>query len=544
MSVAELGIKITTSGVNEGRLNLEKLAGTAGKVEKATGTMSVQASKAMRAIGATSPLTETLNRGLERTERAVRSTTTALDLETAAVNRSTAALRARNSAATASANFNTANVAAQFQDIGVTAAMGMSPMMIALQQGTQLSAALGTQGLTGTVKMLGAAFASILSPVSLLTIGVVALGTAGIQALMGMQKENQTAAEMLEAHQTALEGIVQGYKAAEDAIDGYAAGLNRLPRSIAVFELNAQFDQIAEDINEVTAQAAKFGNLFVGYGSQAEQAFGALSRQFAEGEISAEDFYLGLQDVKTQLNAVESALSGISVAKLIAEMEEGALKAVSFGNAINNLVAQSHALAGLAVDPTLQTYFETQEEEKKKAKKPRSGGANPIDQWAGSVTSFQQRIDSQRLELQLMGQSTYEVERQKAAFDLLNQAKQAGIPITSSITDQINSMSAQYATATTALEQYTEAQREWEQNISFAKGTVNGFLGDLRAGMSDGVLGWDDWANAGVNALNRIADRAMTMAVDGIFDMIFGAAFGGAGGSMGANSQTLPWRAA
>ena len=70
----------------------------------------------------------------------------------------------------AGSSFNTANIAAQFQDIGVTAAMGMSPIQIALQQGTQLSSVLNQVGGTkGAIKELGAAFASIVSPVSLVS---------------------------------------------------------------------------------------------------------------------------------------------------------------------------------------------------------------------------------------------------------------------------------------------------------------------------------------------------------------------------------------
>ncbi|QWY83356.1 tail tape measure protein [Rhizobium phage RHph_X3_2] len=71
---------------------------------------------------------------------------------------------------------NPANIAAQFQDIGVTAAMGMNPLMIALQQGTQLSMAMG-----GGIKALGAALAMCFTATTLLTIGVVALVAALIQ---------------------------------------------------------------------------------------------------------------------------------------------------------------------------------------------------------------------------------------------------------------------------------------------------------------------------------------------------------------------------
>lgn len=74
---------------------------------------------------------------------------------------------------------NTANIAAQFQDIGVTAAMGMNPLMIALQQGTQLSAVLTS--MEKPLQGLSAAFLGLLSVTSLLTIGFIALVAALLQ---------------------------------------------------------------------------------------------------------------------------------------------------------------------------------------------------------------------------------------------------------------------------------------------------------------------------------------------------------------------------
>jgi hypothetical protein len=92
-----------------------------------------------------------------------------------------------NSNKSAASNFNVGNIAAQFQDIAVTAAASQSPLQIALQQGTQLSAAFGQGGLGGILKQLGAAFASVLSPVSLLTIGFVGLAAVGIQQVNWMK---------------------------------------------------------------------------------------------------------------------------------------------------------------------------------------------------------------------------------------------------------------------------------------------------------------------------------------------------------------------
>jgi hypothetical protein len=70
------------------------------------------------------------------------------------------------------------NAGYQFQDIAVTAAMGMNPLMIGLQQGTQLASVVGS--MERPVAGLAAAFASLISPVSLVTIGL----TAGVAALV------------------------------------------------------------------------------------------------------------------------------------------------------------------------------------------------------------------------------------------------------------------------------------------------------------------------------------------------------------------------
>lgn len=89
---------------------------------------------------------------------------------------------ARATAASAgSIQANTGNIAAQFQDIGVTAAMGMNPLIIGLQQGTQLSAVFAQSG-GSMAAVLSGAFRQIASAQALMTIGLV----AGVAALVQM----------------------------------------------------------------------------------------------------------------------------------------------------------------------------------------------------------------------------------------------------------------------------------------------------------------------------------------------------------------------
>ncbi|WP_027685053.1 phage tail tip lysozyme [Rhizobium leguminosarum] len=115
----------------------------------------------------TQQMTQALDRERQAYERLKTSATT-----------TGAAVKAANSNRGGGQNFNSANAAFQVQDVAVTAAMGMNPLMIGLQQGTQLAAVVGS--MERPVAGLAAAFASIISPVSLVTIGL----TAGVAALV------------------------------------------------------------------------------------------------------------------------------------------------------------------------------------------------------------------------------------------------------------------------------------------------------------------------------------------------------------------------
>lgn len=102
---------------------------------------------------------------------------------TAAQLRATAAASQQFGAAQRQTSAYTANVFAQLNDIGVMMAAGQNPFQLALQQGTQLNqvwASMGKEGktLSGVYGMLRGAVVSMISPMNLLTIGVIAGGAA------------------------------------------------------------------------------------------------------------------------------------------------------------------------------------------------------------------------------------------------------------------------------------------------------------------------------------------------------------------------------
>mgnify|MGYP001066636345 CR=1 FL=1 len=78
------------------------------------------------------------------------------------------------------ANGATGNLVAQFNDVGQMLVPGQSPLLLAAQQGTQISQVLGPLGAAGSVRALGTAFLGMLSPVNLAVFAAVtALGILG-----------------------------------------------------------------------------------------------------------------------------------------------------------------------------------------------------------------------------------------------------------------------------------------------------------------------------------------------------------------------------
>lgn len=100
---------------------------------------------------------------------------------------------------------STANLAAQFNDIGVMLASGQSPLLLALQQGTQVNQVLGQMGTTGAsrVKALGVALLSVISPANLVTLGVIAGGAALIQWAMSSEEAKSQSEQFADT----LEGL-------------------------------------------------------------------------------------------------------------------------------------------------------------------------------------------------------------------------------------------------------------------------------------------------------------------------------------------------
>lgn len=514
--------------------------------------------------------------------------------------------------------FQTANIAAQFQDIAVSAQMGMAPLQVALQQGTQLSSALaGTGGgLAGAISALGAGFASLLSPVSLATIAIVGLGTAGIQALMGLAEDAGNATDALERHKEWLDKVLTGYDDIKRAADQAAEASQKLPQEAAESELGAgrkeALNILEKQLQDIRAYVAEIQETAIDIPVQAggvtdllvamQDVLDTVTSAGLSAETSSDQF-AALITTLTQVKNSEADENVRAIAGALLDMVLAAQHARGevdrttdslrlMGIEVDRL-RNTHieievtastdkaidAIARLkALEPDLRTPYEKAEDDlhiglgapdailrlaaqeqfnkttaalkaQEAAKAALAGskaGASALDTWGNSVETFKQQTAALELQTKALSMSSYEAARARAEMDLLNDAQRAGIAVTPELRNQIAGMAEDYANAQVTLEKTTKTIQEQKAEMAFYKGVFSSFFTDLRGSLVEGQSLWEALGNAGANALGKIADRALSMAADGIFDMIFSAfgsavgggvsGFGGLGNGIGSGA--------
>lgn len=103
----------------------------------------------------------------------------------------------------AAASGHNANIVSQFNDIAVMMAAGQNPLMLAMQQGTQLNQIFTQMGgkPVNALRGVAAGLMGMINPMSLVTLGVIAGGAALVQyaaSALGAGEENETFADTLQ----------------------------------------------------------------------------------------------------------------------------------------------------------------------------------------------------------------------------------------------------------------------------------------------------------------------------------------------------------
>lgn len=302
----------------------------------------------------------------------------------------------------------TANVAAQGFDIGVTAAMGMNPMMIGLQQGTQLVQVMQQMGGgTTALKGLATGFLSILNPMSLATIGFVAFGAAAMQGIAGLMPKTKSLQETLETLADGVTRVRDANNAARRSIldlgkdfGSTSEEAKKLLELMAELERRTQTRNVSDTLTGIYSELD--GGGLMGMRSRSDR-FGSLQRMFGEanwltsGRVN--------QEASPLSYSVMTAMNGLETARQTNDLDQ---QIEAIGRLKDSVRVASEAFGGLTKEEEkwLQQLTEAQLElQKLKATDENAAGKAAAEAMA---RSYREQLDIERASL-VFGQDSAEV---------------------------------------------------------------------------------------------------------------------------------------
>lgn len=434
--------------------------------------------------------------------------------------------------ATALAAMQQRNLAFQLNDVFVSLASGMNPLMVFIQQGSQIGQIYGPgeggvgRALSETGKM-AVQLVTKLWPLA----AAAALFSAGVAGITHEINQNATRTVSwgdvaLGVFQTIGDGLFSIVKPAVDAVSGW-------------FEDNWNtIVQLTKDMinNNVRGFQSFFAT--IGY------LVNLLAPIFRIGAEAAAKAFLGpiqwmvdqtiggINQIIDALNSVGANLQHVDPFKMVADFggdqaeKEIAALTAEFQKRLKDIGGTDYA--GQFFDDVskhAQKNAANQDKDKKK-------GSTSVSDYAREIASIRERTAALQIEQRTIGLSTFEAEKLRKAFELENAARKDGIGLTAARIAEIQQESAAYALAAAAVE-------NTRQVYEALKDAWSGIFADMKSNLKEGQTLWQALGNAGVNAMDKLADKALGMAADGIFDMIWNAVMGGGNSTGGILNNIL-----
>lgn len=248
--IARLGYEIDSSQTKQAAKDLDAMAAASGRAAGGADVLK----KASNGISASTNGAAMSARQLAQAQRDVAKhfTNTATNAKTmnAAMRQTQTATAALGGSMKTSAAHST-NLLFQFQDIGMMLASGQNPLMLAMQQGTQVAGVFHQMKASGQSAFSGikAGLMGLVSPTSLLTVGIIAGGAAlaqwGISAI--------TAGEDADELSKRMDEVRENTKSLNDELRRMSLGVSE-EELVIIESINKNKEEI-RDIEEFIALA-------------------------------------------------------------------------------------------------------------------------------------------------------------------------------------------------------------------------------------------------------------------------------------------------
>lgn len=268
----------------------------------------------------------------------------------AARQRAAATMQTYNSSLHAAGGY-TANLFAQWNDIGLMMAAGQNPFMLAMQQGTQVSQVLMQMGGgTAALKAVGSSMLALLNPISLLSIGIIGFGAAGVQALRKLGGETRSFDDNLKDLDATLTrmksnlGNVQNLRL-DETFGIYTDSVRGLSQQLLILDRAAEFKQLNEVMKTFAKEDLKpgiFTGLFQGMGYTAGPIPGVTASDIVNDRPYAEQKYRDLgaansyADFQARVEDLGKSADAGNIDEVISKLQDLA-KAMSGGSGVSKM---------------------------------------------------------------------------------------------------------------------------------------------------------------------------------------------------------------
>jgi hypothetical protein len=272
LSVATLGLEVTSSPVTRAAVELDKLSAASAKAEavsarlgKSSRDSSVDLSKLEASVAQANSILERLvsvgdraNATLDKIASGSARATQAVSRVAPVLNDNARALKASGDAAQLTAN-QMLNLSRQGNDVITMWALGAQPMQIFASQAGQIYGALqeGPGGVRGSLRALGSDLVGLATRFPIATAAIAAAGVAlaGYKLIGG---ENVRALDdILKDHEDAIDRLGPGWDKAKSAAKNYAsesaASVNLSLGRISKEETNRLAEDVAAAISGIEA---------------------------------------------------------------------------------------------------------------------------------------------------------------------------------------------------------------------------------------------------------------------------------------------------
>lgn len=236
------------------------------------------------------------------------------------------------------------NAGQQLQDIVMMSLLGQSSGTTALQQGPQLATAFQQGGGFAAVR---SGLMSLLSPTTLITVGLVAAGSAAIQFTSSVLNGGKSVEDILKRHKEVIDEIAAAYPHAAEAAKAYEEEAKKLPQSVVAADTAQQIEDEKKKLDtlleDLRLRLKVTGSDFGLFGAAGSEAFAGLAEQLEKGQADAEDVQKKLGELR-----IDPALSE-NAHKFAQSLQEAANEAARLEQHVGGTNAAQSAFSGVTI---------------------------------------------------------------------------------------------------------------------------------------------------------------------------------------------------